>query len=100
MKVFLERRQTSGPSSYETKIFLLNCKTVWAEHILQDGNLQVNLPDVENSIEIYYNDRSIDGYAEELCSTTRESYKDLPFVPKFTVYLLALFAFDFAQLHP
>ena len=82
MKVCVDRKVTSGPCDFETEIYLLQCDDVWAEHVLQEETLQVRLPQVEKSIEIFSQkiSQAYDGRVTN--RNEKESFDKLPQVPQ------------------
>ena len=82
MEIAVERRVTSGPSNFKTMVNLLECDNVWAEHVLQDENLEVKLPKVEKSIEISYETKTRGGDGRVIGRNARESFDKLPHVPQ------------------
>ena len=78
IKVIYNRIITTGPCTYIKKFYLLQCMDAWAEHVLTEENLQLNVPEFE-CVEIYY-DKKVEDWRQEIiasASSRKESFDEL-----------------------
>ena len=76
VKVIFHRIITTGPCTYIKKFYLLQRTDAWAEHVLTEENLQLNVPEFE-CVEIYYDKKVEKGEIIDSVSPHKESFDEL-----------------------